>query len=313
MSAQHLKTASGASRSLARSRPRYGEFAVKTILLMAAMVSIATTVGIVAALLEPTIEFFGEVSLGEFFGSTTWGPLFNPPSFGVWPVIVATVEITLIAIIVAVPLGLAAAIYLSEYATPRVRKTFKPVLEVLAGVPTVVFGFFALTFVTPVLQDVFPFLELEAKNALSAGLLVGVMIIPIVASLSEDSMAAVPNGLREGSYALGASKMLTSVRVVVPAAFSGIVAAIILAISRAAGETMIVAIAGGFKSVFTLYPGDEMATMAAFIAQAGSGDASVGSIAYKTIFAVGSLLFIMTFAMNYVSARLVQKYREVYD
>nr|BFE83298.1 hypothetical protein GCM10020093_058990 [Planobispora longispora] len=225
----------------------------------------------------------------------------------------ATLEITLIAIVVAVPLGLATAIYLSEYATPRVRKIFKPVLEVLAGVPTVVFGFFALTFVTPLLRDVFPFLELEAKNGLSAGLLVGVMIIPIVASLSEDSMAAVPNGLREGSYALGASKMLTSVRVVVPAAFSGIVAAIILAISRAAGETMIVAIAGGFKSVFTLYPGDEMATMAAFIAQAGSGDAPVGTIAYKTIFAVGSLLFIMTFAMNYVSARMVQKYREVYD
>ncbi|MFD0658281.1 PstC family ABC transporter permease [Thermocatellispora tengchongensis] len=196
---------------------------------------------------------------------------------------------------------------------PRVRKIFKPVLEVLAGVPTVVFGFFALVFVTPLLQSWFPFLDLEAKNALAAGLLVGVMIIPIVASLSEDSMAAVPNGLREGSYALGASKMLTSVRVVVPAAFSGIVAAIILAISRAAGETMIVAIAGGFKAVFTFNPTNEMSTMAAFIAQAGSGDASVGSIAYKTIFAVGSLLFIMTFAMNWFSARMVQKYREVYD
>ncbi|GAT67740.1 phosphate ABC transporter permease subunit PstC [Planomonospora sp. ID91781] len=313
MSAQHRTAAPRTSGSLARSRPRYGEFAVKVVLLLAALVSVLTTVGIVVALLEPTIEFFSEVGLGEFFGSTTWGPLFNPPAFGVWPIIVATLEITLIAIVVAVPLGLASAIYLSEYATPRVRKVLKPVLEVLAGVPTVVFGFFALTFVTPLLQDVFPFLGLDGKNALSAGLLVGVMIIPIVASLSEDSMAAVPNGLREGSYALGASKMITSVRVVVPAAFSGIVAAIILAVSRAAGETMIVAIAGGFKSVFTLNPANEMATMAAFIAQAGSGDASVGSTAYKTIFAVGSLLFVMTFAMNYLSARMVQKYREVYD
>ncbi|MEO3862269.1 phosphate ABC transporter permease subunit PstC [Acrocarpospora sp. B8E8] len=313
MSAPVRATAPGSPKSLARSRPRYGEQLIKAILLISALVSIATTVGIVVALLQPTIEFFSEVSLGEFFGSTTWGPLFTPPAFGVWPIIVATLEITLIAIIVAVPLGLAAAIFLSEYATPRVRKIFKPVLEVLAGVPTVVFGFFALTFVTPLLKDWLPFLGLEAKNALSAGLLVGVMIVPIVASLSEDAMTAVPNGLREGSYALGASKMLTSVRVVVPAAFSGIVAAVILAISRAAGETMIVAIAGGFKSVFTFNPADEMATMAAFIAQAGSGDAAVGSIPYKTIFAVGSLLFVMTFLMNYFSARMVQKYREVYE
>lgn len=313
MTSQDRATVPGANRSLARSRPRYGEYVVKTVLVTAAMVSIATTLGIIAALLEPTIEFFSEISLGEFFGSTTWGPLFKPPAFGVWPIIVATVEVTLIAVVVAVPLGLAAAIYLSEYATPRVRKIFKPVLEILAGVPTVVFGFFAFAFVTPLLREWLPFLDLDPKNALSAGLLVGVMIIPIVASLAEDAMTAVPNGLREGSYALGSSKMITSVRVVVPAAFSGIVAAIILAISRAAGETMIVAIAGGFKSVFTLYPGNEMATMAAFIAQAGSGDAPVGTTAYKTIFAVGSLLFLMTFAMNYLSARLVQKYREVYE
>lgn len=313
MTASHRAAAPRTGGSLARSRPRYGEMVIKAILLLAALVSVATTIAIVAALLEPTIEFFSEISFGSFFGSTEWGPLFKDPAFGVWPLIVATLEITLIAIVVAVPLGLAAAIYLSEYATPRARKIFKPILEVLAGIPTVVFGFFALSFVTPLLQSVFPFLGLELKNALSAGLLVGVMIIPIVASLSEDAMAAVPNGLREGSYALGASKMLTSVRVVVPAAFSGIVAAIILAVSRAAGETMIVAIAGGFKSVFTFDPTQEMATMAAFIASAGSGDAPVGSIAYKTIFAVGSLLFIMTFAMNWFSARLVQKYREVYE
>ncbi|GAA1006771.1 phosphate transport system permease protein [Acrocarpospora pleiomorpha] len=311
-SANNRATAPGPNRSLARSRPRYGEAAVKVLLLAAALVSIATTLGIVAALLEPTIEFFSEVSFGEFFGSTSWGPLFSPPSFGVWPIIVATLEITLIAIIVAIPLGLAAAIYLSEYATPRIRKIFKPVLEVLAGIPTVVFGFFAFSFVTPLLQDILPF-SLDPRNALSAGLLVGVMIIPIVASLSEDAMSAVPRSLREGSFALGASKMTTSVSVVLPAAFSGIVAAIILAISRAAGETMIVAIAAGFKSIFTFNPGSEMATMAAFIASAGSGDAPVGSIAYKTIFAVGSLLFIMTFAMNWFSARMVKKYREVYE
>lgn len=313
MAAQHRTTAPGAGRSLARSRPRYGEAAIKVLLLAAALVSIATTVGIIVALVEPTIEFFQTVSIGEFFGSTNWGPLIKPATFGVWPIVVATLEITVIAIIVAVPLGLAAAIYLSEYATSRVRKIFKPVLEVLAGVPTVVFGFFALTFVTPLLKDWFPFLQLEAKNALAAGLLVGIMIVPIVASLSEDAMSAVPNGLREGSFALGASKMLTSVRVVVPAAFSGIVAAIILAVSRAAGETMIVAVAGGFRSTFTFDPSNEMATMAAFIAQAGAGDLATGSIPYKTIFAVGSLLFIMTFAMNWFSARLVQKYREVYD
>ncbi|MFI9560469.1 phosphate ABC transporter permease subunit PstC [Nonomuraea endophytica] len=313
MAAQHPATAPGTGRSLARSRPRYGEAIIKALLLAAALVSIATTVGIIYSLVEPTIEFFGEVSFAQFFGSTNWGPLIKPATFGVWPIVVATLEITLIAIIVAVPLGLAAAIYLSEYAKPGVRKFFKPVLEILAGVPTVVFGYFALSFLTPLLKDIFPFLNLEAKNALSAGLLVGIMIIPIVASLSEDSMAAVPNGLREGSFALGASKMLTSIRVVVPAAFSGIVAAIILAVSRAAGETMIVAVAGGFKSIFTFDPTNEMATMAAFIAQAGAGDLSTGSIPYKTIFAVGSLLFIITFAMNWFSARMVQKYREVYD
>ncbi|MFI6815227.1 phosphate ABC transporter permease subunit PstC [Nonomuraea sp. NPDC050328] len=313
MAAQHRATATGTGRSLARSRPRYGEAAIKVVLMLAALVSVATTLAIVAALAEPTIEFFATVSIAEFFGSTTWGPLFNPPSFGVWPIIVGTLEVTVIAMIVAVPLGLASAIYLSEYATPRVRKIFKPVLEVLAGVPTVVFGFFALVFVTPLLQQIFPFLNLEPRNALSAGLLVGIMIIPIIASMAEDSMAAVPNGLREGSYALGASKMLTSVRVVVPAAFSGIVAAVILAFSRAAGETMIVVLAAGAKPVFTVNPANEMATMASFIASAGSGDLPVGSIGYKTIFAVGALLFILTFAMNWISARLVQKYREVYD
>ncbi|MEU8246462.1 phosphate ABC transporter permease subunit PstC [Nonomuraea sp. NPDC048916] len=312
MAARHSATAPGTPQSLARSRPRYGEQAVKAVLLLAALLSVATTIGIVVSLLEPTIRFFGEVSAVEFFTSTHWGPLFEPPHYGVLPLVSATLITTGIAIVVAVPLGLGAAIYLSEYARPRVRKICKPVLEVLAGIPTVVFGFFALSFVTPLLRSVLPF-EIEIFNALCAGLVVGFMIIPIVASLSEDAMTAVPSGLREGSYALGASRMITSLRVVLPAAFSGIVAAVILAISRGAGETMIVYIAGGGQPNFTLDLGKAMQTMAAFIAQAGSGDVPIGTVDYNTIFAVGSLLFVMTFAMNYVSARLVRKFREVYE
>lgn len=312
MAANDTATVPGTPQSLARSRPRYGEAVIKAILLIAAMVSIATTVGIVVSLLEPTIRFFGEISAVEFFTSTNWGPLFEPPHYGVLPLVSATLITTGIAIVVAVPLGLASAIYLSEYAKPRVRKIFKPVLELLAGVPTVVFGFFALSFVTPLLRSVLPF-EIEIFNALSAGLVVGFMIIPIVASLSEDAMSSVPHSLREGSFALGASKMVTSIRVVLPAAFSGIVAAVILAISRGAGETMIVYIAGGGQPNFTFDLGRAMQTMAAFIAAAGSGDIPVGTIDYNTIFAVGALLFVMTFAMNYISARLVRRYREVYE
>lgn len=296
--------------SLARSRPRHGERLIKAILLLAALLSVATTIGIVISLAGPTVSFFGQIGAGEFFGSTDWGPLFEPPAYGVWPLVGATLITTGIAILVAVPLGLAAAIYLSEYASPRVRKVVKPVLEVLAGIPTVVFGFFALSFVTPLLRNI---VDVEIFNALSAGLVVGFMIVPIVASLAEDAMAAVPNSLREGAFALGSSRMVTSLRVVVPAAFSGIVAAVILAVSRGAGETMIVYIAGGGQPNFTLDIRQPMQTMAAFIAQAGSGDVPVGTVDYHTIFAVGSLLFLMTFAMNYVSARIVQKYREVYE
>lgn len=312
MTAPTSATAPRAPQALARSRPRYGETLIKALLLAAALLSIATTIGIVVSLLEPTIRFFGEISLLEFFGSADWGPLIKPPTYGVWALVAGTLITTGIAIVVAVPLGLGAAIYLSEYAKPRVRKFFKPILEVLAGVPTVVFGFFALSFVTPLLRSIMPF-EVEIFNALSAGLVVGFMIIPIVASLSEDAMTAVPNALREGSYALGASKMITSIRVVLPAAFSGIVAAVILAISRGAGETMIVYIAGGGQPNFTFDIGRAMQTMAAFIAAAGSGDVPVGTVDYNTIFAVGLLLFVMTFVMNYISVRLVRKYREVYE
>ncbi|WP_283138382.1 phosphate ABC transporter permease subunit PstC [Rhizohabitans arisaemae] len=301
-----------APQALGRSRRRHGESVVKAVLLTAALLSVATTVGIVAALLEPTVGFFTHVGIVEFFTSTDWGPLFKPPSFGVIPVVTGTLITTVIAIAVAVPLGLAAAVYLSEYASARIRRVIKPTLEVLAGIPTVALGFFALTLVTPVMRDWSPF-EISLKNGLSAGLVVGVMIIPIVASLSEDAMAAVPNGLREGAYALGSSRMTVALRVVLPAAFSGVVAAIILAVSRAAGETMIVVIAAGSNPLFTVNPADEMLTMASFIAQAGSGDAPVGTVAYNTIFAVGSLLFVLTFLMNWFSARLVRRYREVYE
>jgi phosphate transport system permease protein len=230
----------------------------------------------------------------------------------VLPLITSTLVITLIAVLVAVPLGLLAAVYLSEYASRRVRKVIKPTLEVLAGIPTVVLGFFALTVVTPFLREWSP-LDITFKNGLSAGIVVGVMIIPLVASLAEDAMSAVPNGLREGAFALGSSRMVTSLRVVFPAALSGIIAGVILAVSRAFGETMIVVVAAGSNPAFTLDPLREMVTFASYIAQAASGDIPVGSTVYKAVFAVGSLLFVTTFVLNYISARIVRRFREVYE
>ncbi|MCX9193486.1 phosphate ABC transporter permease subunit PstC [Carbonactinospora thermoautotrophica] len=299
-------------RSLGRTRPRYGERVIQVVLLAAALVSVATTVGIVVSLVPPTVEFFSQVSWREFFGGTDWAPLFNPPGYGVWPLVTATLLITGIAILVAVPLGLASAIYLSEYATPRTRTTFKPILEILAGIPTVVYGFFALKFVTPQLQHLLP-VNVDVFNALAAGIVMGIMIIPTVASLSEDAMAAVPQALRHGAYALGSTKRTVSLRVVVPAALSGIVAAIVLGLSRAVGETMIVAIAAGNQPNLTFNPLQAMQTMTGFIASAGSGDLPTASLHYKTIFAVGALLFVLTFAMNFLSIRLVRRFREVYE
>ena len=300
--------------TLKRSRPRYGERVIEVVLLLAALVSIATTVGIIYSIIPPTIEFFGSVSFADFFGSVSWGPLFEPPSYGVWPIITATLLVTAIAVLVAVPLGLLSAIYLSEYARPRTRTVLKPTLEVLAGIPTVVYGFFALTLVTPFLQRIWPIGEgPDVFNALAGGVVMGIMIIPTVASLSEDAMAAVPNSLRDAAYALGSTRMIVSLRVVVPAALSGIVAAFVLGISRAIGETMIVTIATGAKANLTWNPLREMQTMTAFIAQAGQGDLPTASLDYKTIFAVAALLFLITFVMNAVSIRLVRKYREVYE
>ncbi|HZB33046.1 MAG TPA: phosphate ABC transporter permease subunit PstC [Streptosporangiaceae bacterium] len=306
--------AAGISGSLRRSRPRYGEAVIKFALLIASLVSVATTVGIVVSLIPPTLRFFERVGVWDFLSGTNWSPLFTPPSYGVLPLIAGTLVTTAIAIAVAVPLGLAAAIYLSEYARPKVRATFKPVLEVLAGIPTVVYGFFALSLLTPFLQDIWPGGGgPEVFNALSAGLIMGVMIIPTVASLSEDAMAAVPHELREGAYALGSTKRIVALRVVVPAALSGIVAAVVLAISRAVGETMIVAIAAGLQPKWTFNPLSAMQTMTSYIAAAGQGDLPTASFDYTTIFAVGALLFFLTFIMNAISIRLVRKYREVYE
>jgi phosphate transport system permease protein len=301
-------------RRLGVARPRYGELAIRGVLFLCALLSVATTVGIVFALAEPTIEFFGEIPIGDFFTGTEWSPLFADAQFGVLPLITATLTTTFWALVVCIPFGLGAAIYLSEYAHDRTRRTLKPVLEILAGIPTVVYGFFALTFVTPLLQDIW-FLGQEPGvfNALSAGLVMGVMILPTVASLSEDAMAAVPQGLRQGAFALGATRLKVSTRVVVPAALSGIVASFVLGISRAVGETMIVLIAAGGTPNFTIDPTEGMQTMTAFIAAAGLGDQPTGSIGYQTLFAVGATLFVATFVMNIVSIRLVRKYREVYE
>lgn len=303
-----------AARRLGAGRPRYGEQVIKGLLAVCAGLSVVTTVGIVIALLEPTIEFFGDVGIGDFLTGTEWSPLFSDPKFGVLPLVAATLVTTFWALVVAIPFGLGAAIYLSEYARPRVRKTLKPALEVLAGIPTVVYGFFALTFVTPLLQDLWFFGgKPDVFNALSAGLVMGIMILPTVASLSEDAMSAVPGGLREGALALGATRFRVATKVVVPAALSGIVASFVLGISRAVGETMIVLIAAGGTPNLSLDPAEGMQTMTSFIAAAGLGDQPTGSVGYKTIFAVGSTLFVMTFVMNLFSIRLVRKYREVYE
>lgn len=295
-------------------RPRYGEAAIKAVLFACAALSVVTTLAIVFSLLEPTIEFFSEVPVWDFLTGTIWAPLFANPRFGVLPLVTATLVITGIALAVCIPVGLFVAVFLSEYARPWVRQLLKPALELLAGIPTVVYGFFALTFLTPLLQDIWFIGSPPAIfNAASAGLVMGVMIVPTVASLSEDAMSAVPEGLRAGAYALGSSRLQVATRVVFPAAISGIVASIVLGISRAVGETMIVLIAAGGTPNLSFDPAEGMQTMTAFIAAAGIGDQPTGSTGYKTIFAVGTTLFIATFLMNLLSIRLVRRFREVYE
>ena len=294
------------------SRARhFRERAIKLVLAACAHVSVLTTFGIVFVLLFETINFFREVSIVEFFTSTTWSAAFANPQFGILVLASGTLLTTLIAIAVALPVGLLAAIFLSEYASPSLRRWLKPALEILAGVPTIVYGYFALTFVTPLLREtIFP--NMTIFNALSAGLVMGVMIIPTIASMSEDAIHAVPRSLREGAYALGATQRETATRIVLPAALSGIVAATILGISRAVGETMIVAVAAGNLAQLATNPLESVQTMTAFIVQVASGDTPTGSLTYNTIFAVGSTLFVMTLILNIVSYVFVRRFREAY-
>lgn len=307
------KHAASGTPVLGAARPRYGEKLIKLILFLAALLSVLTTAGIVLSLLTETLVFLDEVPLRDFLFGTEWTPLFADASFGVLPLVSGTMVITVIALLVAIPLGLGSAVYLSEYASPRVRKTVKPVLEVLAGIPTIVFGYFALTWFTPVVLNDLLGLDVPVFNALAAGIIMGFMVLPTIASISEDAMSAVPQSLREGAFGLGGTKLQVSTRVVFPAALSGIVAAIVLGVSRAIGETMIVLVAAGQVPNLTADPQNPMLTMTAFIASAAKGDLSTGSIGYKTIFAVGMLLFVMTLVMNLISIRLVRKYRQVYE
>jgi phosphate transport system permease protein len=299
--------------SLRAPRRRWGEAFIKGLLVLAAIISVLTTTGIVISLLEETINFFQEVPIGDYLFGTEWTPLFNPPSYGVLPLVLATFIISLIGMAVAIPLGLGAAIYLSEYARPAVRKTVKPILELLAGVPTIVFGYFALTFFTPeILRGLFGN-DVQIFNGLSAGIIVGFLIIPTIASISEDAMSAVPASLREGAFGLGGSKLQVTLRVVFPAALSGIVASIVLGLSRAVGETMVVLIAAGQQPQWGANVFKPMETMTTFIGATGKGDISTGSLEYKTIFAVGMTLFVITLIMNLFSIRFVRKYRQVYE
>ncbi len=295
---------------------RWGEKAIVGLLAFCGVLSVLTTTAIVVALLEPTIGFFKDVPLGEFF-STDWTPTFEPPAFGVFDIIAGTLNVTLWGMLFAIPIGLGAAIYLSEYASPRVRKTIKPILEILAGIPTVAIGFFAASFLIPIIQDVWPgeFLGGAEKPflAIAAGLGIGLMIVPIIASISEDAMSAVPSGLREGAYALGGTKAKVAIRVVFPAALSGIVASIVLGISRGVGETMIVVLAAGSTPNFTLNPVESVQAITSFIATTATGDIAQGSVTYDSVFAAGAVLFVMTLSMNMIAIRLVRKYRQVYD
>ena len=287
------------------------ERAIEYLLLAAATVGSLVTLGILLSLAADTLRFFRRVSIVDFLTQTQWTPLFSVQRFGIWPLVSATALTSAIALAIAVPLGLTVALYLSEFAAPRVRDILKPMLEVLAGIPTVVYGFFALIVVTPFLQRFIP--GLSTFNSLSAGIVMGIMILPLVSSLGEDAMTAVPRGLREGAYGLGATRFEVATRVVFPAALSGIVAAVILALSRAVGETMIVAIAAGQNPTLTFDPRVPVETMTAYIVQVSLGDTPYGSLSYLTIFAVGTTLFLITFIMNVISHWVVRRFREVYD
>lgn len=293
-----------------RRRRWWRERVMAALLTLAGFSAVAITIAIVVILVGESWGFFAEVSLREFLTGREWAPMFAEPRYGIAPLLAGTVTVSVIALIVAVPLGILTAIYLSEFARPRVREVVKPMLELISGLPTVVFGYFALLFVTPWLQQLIP--GLPAYNMLSAGLVIGLMIVPYISSLSEDAMRAVPMQLREASYGLGASRFQTAVRVVVPAAMSGIVAACVLAISRAIGETMVVAIAAGQQPNLSFDPTQAAATLTAYIVQVAMGDLPYGSIGYRSIFAAGLVLFVLTLFFNVCGYWLRRRYREVY-
>jgi phosphate transport system permease protein len=296
-----------------RKRPKLGESLIQAFLFFCGTLSIFTTLGIVIVLFEESWRFFGspEVSLVEFFTTTTWQPKIL--QFGIWPLLNATMMTTTFAMLVAVPIGIAVAIYLSEYAQERVRKIVKPTLEVLAGIPTVVYGYFALTWFTPQLRNIFGAGTVQIYNTLSAGVVMGILILPLIATMCEDALYAVPRSLREAAYGLGATKLETSLKIVVPAATSGIAAAIILGISRAIGETMIVAIAAGAGPNFTFNPFKGAETITGHIVRISGGDLSWESIDYNSLFALALVLFFMTLALNLISQRIVRRFREVYE
>ncbi len=303
------------SRSLEAPSLRIGERIIKGLLWLAATLSVVVTTGIVLSLLLPSIGFFQQVSLWEFLTGTIWAPAFANPSYGVLPIVVGTMTVVFFAILVAVPIGLASAIYLSEYASRKTRKIIKPILEVLEGLPTVAIGLFAFNVLTPVIRELTPFLPWTGPFTIGvAGITVGLLIVPLVSSVSDDAMRAVPADLRQGAYAMGATKFEVSLKVVVPAAISGIIAAFVLGISRAIGETMVVLlVAGAGSPVLSFDPTKGTQTMTAYIGSTATGDIAAGTITYDSIFAVGALLFLMTLAMNILAIRLVKKYREVYD
>ncbi|PLT35245.1 phosphate ABC transporter permease subunit PstC [Bacillus sp. V5-8f] len=284
---------------------------VPGLLLLTAIISVLTTIGIVFTLIFETVTFFTEIPLKEFFTADKWYPFSKTDaSYGILPLVSGTLKVTAIAALVAVPIGLASAIYLSEYASDKTRRVIKPILEVLAGIPTIVYGFFALTFVTPVLQKIIP--SLEIFNALSPGIVIGIMITPMIASLSEDAMSSVPNSIREGAFALGATKFETAIKVILPAALSGILASIVLALSRAIGETMIVSVAGGSTPNMSMDVTTSIQTMTAYIVQVSTGDAGYGTTIYYSIYAVGMTLFVFTLAMNLLAQFISRRFREEY-
>jgi phosphate transport system permease protein len=300
--------------SLEAQSPRYGEKLIHAVLFLAATVSVLTTTAIVVSLILPTLQFIQEVPIKDFLFGTSWAPSFAPPSFGVLPILVGTFTVALWGMVFAVPIGLGAAIYLSEFASPKVRKTIKPALEVLEGIPTVAIGIFALIFLSPLIADIFPFMvNVPPFSAGIAGMAVGLMLVPTISSISSDAMMSVPGGLREAAYGLGSTKMKVATKVIFPAAISGIVASLVLAGSRAVGETMIVLLVAGASPNLTIDPGSSVQTMTAFIGTTATGDIPTGSIVYDTIFAVGALLFTITLVLNMFAIRMVRKYREVYE